>query len=74
MWFERFVIIATSLTRTWLPSAWSYYVPTRYDVGVFVGTMGLFLTLFTLFMRFLPSVAIAEVKNTLPEAHAGKDH
>ena len=49
-------------------------MPTRYDVGVFVGTIGLFLTLFTLFMRFLPSVAIAEVKNTLPEAHAGKEH
>ncbi|MCE9572587.1 MAG: polysulfide reductase NrfD [Deltaproteobacteria bacterium] len=74
MWFERFVIIATSLSRQFLPSSWSYYWPTKYDVGVFIGTMGLFLTLFLLFIRFLPAVAISEVKNTLPEAHAGKDH
>ena len=74
MWFERFVIIATSLARSFLPSAWSYYHPTRYDVGVFVGTFGLFLTFFLLFFRFLPVVAIAEVKGVTPEAHAGKKH
>ena len=72
MWFERFVIIATSLARSFLPSSWSYYHPTRYDVGVFVGTIGLFMTFFLLFFRFLPVVAIAEVKGVTPEAHAGK--
>ena len=74
MWFERFVIIATSLTRTFLPASWTYYTPTFYDVGTFIGTLGLFMTLFLLFCRYLPIVAISEVKNTLPEAHAGKDH
>jgi molybdopterin-containing oxidoreductase family membrane subunit len=71
MWFERFVIIATSLARSFLPSAWSYYHPTRYDVGVFVGTIGMFLMFFLLFFRFLPVVAISEVKGAMPEAHAG---
>ena len=74
MWFERFVIIATSLARSFLPSAWSYYHPTRYDIGVFVGTIGLFLTMFLLFFRFLPVVAMSEVKGAMPEAHAGKKH
>ena len=72
MWFERFVIIATSLARWFLPSAWSYYTPTRYDVGVFVGTIGMFLMFFLLFFRFLPVVAISEVKGAMPEAHAGR--
>ncbi len=72
MWFERFVIIATSLARSFLPSAWSYYHPTRYDVGVFVGTIGLFMTFFLLFFRFLPVIAMSEVKGVTPEAHAGK--
>jgi molybdopterin-containing oxidoreductase family membrane subunit len=71
MWFERFVIIATSLARSFLPSAWSYYSPTRYDVGVFVGTIGMFLMFFLLFFRYLPVVAISEVKGASPEAHAG---
>jgi hypothetical protein len=71
MWFERFVIIAVSLSRSFLPSAWAYYHPTRYDIGVFLGTIGLFLTLFLLFFRFAPVVAISEVKGASPEAHAG---
>ena len=71
MWFERFVIIATSLARSFLPSNWSYYEPTRYDVGLFIGTLGLFGTLFLLFFRFVPVVAISEVKGAMPEAHAG---
>jgi Ni/Fe-hydrogenase subunit HybB-like protein len=74
MWFERFVIIATSLARSFLPSAWSLYSPTIYDVGTFIGSFGLFLTLFLLFFRFLPVVAISEVKAIQPEAHAGKAH
>ncbi len=71
MWFERFVIIATSLARSFLPSNWSYFNPTRYDVGVFVGTLGLFFTLFLLFFRYLPVIAMSEVKGAMPEAHAG---
>lgn len=74
MWFERFVIIATSLARSFLPSAWSLYSPTFYDIGTFIGSFGLFLTLFLLFFRFLPVVAISEVKGVQPEAHAGKAH
>ena len=74
MWFERFVIIATSLARSFLPAQWSYYSPTRYDVGLFVGTLGLFFTLFLLFFRFAPVIAISEVKGAMPEAHAGKKH
>jgi molybdopterin-containing oxidoreductase family membrane subunit len=71
MWFERFVIIATSLARSFLPAQWSYYHPTRYDVGVFVGTIGMFLMFFLLFFRFLPVIAMSEVKGASPEAHAG---
>jgi Ni/Fe-hydrogenase subunit HybB-like protein len=71
MWFERFVIIATSLARSFLPANWSYYTPTRYDVGLFVGTLGLFFTLFLLFFRYVPVIAMSEVKGAMPEAHAG---
>jgi Ni/Fe-hydrogenase subunit HybB-like protein len=65
MWFERFVIIATSLHRDFLPSSWGYFKPTWVDIGTFVGTMGLFMTLFLLFLRFLPAIAMAEVKGVL---------
>jgi len=70
MWFERFVIVTTSLSRDYLPSSWGYYRPTAIDVLTFVGTFGLFMTLFLLFLRFLPMIAIAEVKGVMPEAHA----
>jgi molybdopterin-containing oxidoreductase family membrane subunit len=62
MWFERFVIIATSLTRDFLPSSWGYFSPTWVDICTFIGTIGLFLTLFLLFARFLPMIAMSEVK------------
>ncbi len=65
MWFERFVIIVTSLHRDYIPSSWTYYSPTWVEVGIFVGTMGIFMTLFLLFCRTLPVVAIAEVKSIL---------
>ena len=65
MWFERFVIIATSLHRDFLPASWGYFSPTWVDIGTFVGTIGMFLTLFLLFIRFLPAIAIAEVKGVL---------
>ncbi len=63
MWFERFVIIVTSLHRDFLPSSWVYFTPTWVEVGIYVGTIGLFFTLFLLFARAFPVVAIAEVKS-----------
>lgn len=74
MWFERFVITVTSLSRDFLPSSWSYYQPTFVDIGMFIGSFGLFFTLFLLFCRFLPIVAMAEVKTVIPENHAGEAH
>ena len=68
MWFERFVIVVTSLSADFLPSSWDYYSPTFVDIGIFVGSFGLFFTLFLLFLRFIPMIAISEVKGILPEA------
>jgi molybdopterin-containing oxidoreductase family membrane subunit len=65
MWFERFVIIVTSLHRDFLPSSWGYFKPTWVDMCTFTGTIGLFLTLFLLFARFLPMIAMSEVKGVL---------
>ena len=62
MWFERFVIIVTSLHRDYLTSSWVMFYPTWVDVAVFIGSIGLFFTLFLLFLRFLPAIAMAEVK------------
>ncbi|MBT8493092.1 MAG: polysulfide reductase NrfD, partial [Deltaproteobacteria bacterium] len=60
MWFERFVIVVTSLHRDFLPSSWDYYTPSFWDMAAFLGSFGLFFTLFSLFLRFLPMVATAE--------------
>src|SRR6266566_4822981 len=68
MWFERFVIVVTSLHREFLPSNWSYYSPTWVDICTYLGTFGLFFTFFLLFIRFVPLVAIAEVKAVTPQA------
>lgn len=68
MWFERFVITVTSLAQDYLPSSWGYYSPTWVDILTYVGTFGLFFTCFLLFLRFLPMIAIAEVKMVLPQA------
>jgi molybdopterin-containing oxidoreductase family membrane subunit len=65
MWFERFVITVTSLHRDFLPSSWAYFKPTIIDVMTFTGSFGLFLTLFLLFIRFLPMIAISEVKGMI---------
>ncbi|WPP51516.1 NrfD/PsrC family molybdoenzyme membrane anchor subunit [Catalinimonas niigatensis] len=65
MWFERFVIIVTSLHRDYLPSSWVMFVPTIYDVGVYLFTFGLFFTLFFLFAKFFPVINMAEVKAIL---------
>ncbi len=76
MWFERFVIICTSLSRDFLPGSWQNFYPTWVDIATFVGTIGLFIFLFLLFIRFLPMIAMAEVKGVLPEAdpHHGHGH
>ncbi len=74
MWFERFVITVTSLSADFLPSSWGYYSPTLVDILTFVGSFGLFLTLFLLFVRFLPMVAMAEVKSVMPQAGLVHDH
>src|SRR5258708_26831139 len=68
MWFERFVIIVTSLHRDYLPSSWGYFRPTPVDICTYMGSLGLFFTLFLLFIRWVPSIAMAEVKTLLPEA------
>ena len=65
MWFERYVIILTSLHRDYLPSSWSEFHASGIDVGVFVGTLGIFLTLFLLFARFFPVLALNELKTIL---------
>jgi Ni/Fe-hydrogenase subunit HybB-like protein len=65
MWFERFVIIVTSLHRDYLPSSWAMFYPTWVDVGVYLFTFGLFFTLFFLFAKFFPVINMAEVKSVL---------
>ncbi len=69
MWFERFVIVTTSLHRDYLPSSWDYFSPTWVDALTLIGSFGLFFTLFLLFIRFVPMVAISEVKAVLPQAN-----
>ncbi len=69
MWLERFVIVVTSLHRDFLPSSWGMYYPTIWDVATFLGTLGLFATLFFLFIRFMPMISIFEMRTILPEAH-----
>jgi molybdopterin-containing oxidoreductase family membrane subunit len=75
MWFERFVIIVTSLHRDFVPSSWTYFRPSLFDMSTFLGSFGLFFTMFLLFLRFLPAVAMSEVKGVMPQAdpHAGHD-
>jgi Ni/Fe-hydrogenase subunit HybB-like protein len=65
MWFERFVIIVTSLHRDYLPSSWTMFHPTFVDIGIFIGTIGIFFTLFLLFSRTFPVIALSELKTIL---------
>ncbi|MEM6553047.1 MAG: NrfD/PsrC family molybdoenzyme membrane anchor subunit [Planctomycetota bacterium] len=69
MWFERYVITVTSLTRDFLPGSWDAFVPTWVDYAMFTCSFGLFFTLFLLFLKFLPVIAIAEVKTVMPQGH-----
>jgi len=68
MWAERFVIVVTSLHRDFLPSSWGMYYPTIWDWTTFAGTIGLFLCLMFLFIRFLPMISIFEMRTLLPGA------
>jgi Ni/Fe-hydrogenase subunit HybB-like protein len=70
MWFERFVIIVTSLHRDYLPSSWAMFAPTLFDVGVYFFTFGLFFTLFFLFAKFFPVINMSEVKSVLKSSSA----
>lgn len=77
MWFERFTIISTTLHHDFLPASWGYYSPTWVEISIFAGTFGLFLTLFLLFTKYVPIIAIAEVKGVLPgnqPTHHHDDH
>ena len=74
MWLERFVIIVTSLHRDFLPSSWDMYAPTRWDFAMFTGTIGLFLSLFFLFIRVLPALAMFEMRTIVPEAKLEHEH
>jgi Ni/Fe-hydrogenase subunit HybB-like protein len=73
MWLERFVIVVTSLHRDYLPSSWGMYTPSIWDVSTFIGTIGLFFTLLFLFIRFLPSISIFEVRTLLPQSKPEDD-
>lgn len=70
MWFERFNIVVTSLHRDYLPSSWSMYFPSAVEIGIFIGSFGLFFTCFLLFLRVAPVIALHEVKHTLSEQEA----
>ncbi|MBK6777904.1 MAG: polysulfide reductase NrfD [Flavobacteriales bacterium] len=80
MWFERFVIIVTSLHRDYVPSSWTMFHPSWVDVGIFIGTIGIFFTLYLLFARYFPVLALNELKSILKitgesyKAEAAKQH
>ena len=74
MWLERFIIIPVSLSRDFLPSSWGMYYPTFWDWSTFIGTIGLFVTLLFLFIRFLPMISIFEMRTLLPEAKVNGGH
>jgi molybdopterin-containing oxidoreductase family membrane subunit len=68
MWLERYVIIVVSLHRDFLPSSWGMYTGTLFDWSMFIGSIGLFLSLIFLFIRFLPMISIFEMRALVPEA------
>ncbi len=74
MWFERFVITVTSLSRDFLPSSWAYYTPTITDFAILIGSFGLFFTLVLIFVRILPAVAIAEIKAVTGQGQPSHTH
>ncbi len=74
MWFERFTIVVTSLSKTWLPSTWHSYTPTITEIAVFIGTMGFFMMGILLFLRYLPMMAMSELKGVLKETSIVKEN
>jgi molybdopterin-containing oxidoreductase family membrane subunit len=74
MWFERFIIIAGGLIRDFLPSSWRVFHPTWVDIWTYLGTIGIFTSLFLIFIRFLPMIAMSEVKTAVPEADPHYGH
>ena len=77
MWLERFVIVVTSLSKDYLPSSWDTYAGSVWDWSLYVGTMGLFVSLLFLFIRFLPMISIFEMRTLIPtgaESHDGEEH
>jgi len=69
MWSERFVIVVGSLYQDFLPSSWGKYIPTIWDILLYIGTLGAFFMMYLLFVKFLPMIAISEVKSVMPEAN-----
>ena len=74
MWFERYVIVVTSLSKDFLPSSWATYSPTIIEIGIFVGTLGLFTLGILMFFRYVPMIAISEVKGILKETSKSKNN
>ena len=70
MWFERYVIVVTSLHRDYLPSSWDLFIPTFHDYAIMLGSFGLFFTLFLLFVKLFPTIAIAEIKTVMKSPDA----
>jgi molybdopterin-containing oxidoreductase family membrane subunit len=74
MWFERYVIVVTSLHRDFVPAAWGYYDPTLWDWATYIGTIGLFFALLFLFIRLLPMISIFEMRELVVETEQGEEH
>jgi molybdopterin-containing oxidoreductase family membrane subunit len=74
MWYERFNIVVTSLAQDYLPSSWTTYDPTIVEIGLYVGTLGIFSTGVLLFFRYVPMIAISEVKSVLKLNKKSKGH
>jgi Ni/Fe-hydrogenase subunit HybB-like protein len=73
MWIERYMIVVTSLTRDFMPSAWGQYAATVWDYAIFVGTIGFFVALMFLFVRFLPVISVSEMRTLLPQAEVKEE-
>lgn len=73
MWFERYMLVVTTLYRSFLPSSWGWYIATFWDWALLAGTLGLFFFLFLLFIRFLPMISIFEMRTMLPEAEVKEE-
>jgi molybdopterin-containing oxidoreductase family membrane subunit len=73
MWFERYMIITTSLSRDFLPSSWGMFFPTVWDYLTYLGTFGLFIGMFLLFIRFMPMISMSEMRGLLPDSHGHEE-